>query len=193
MIVSSADGGSLTGGELVADEDSRLSLACELELGKPASQVSWWQLQSITSMPAVRSAAPVVKEWPQLVFGSLSANVDYMTTQGAENQLVGLHSRPLTDRDLSHLVDTSGRSSSGQFKHWTRVKDQVSLSIIGAEKIQASLQLSALSRHYQGGQFLCLASNNQLAPPLNQSIQISMNRKYSYMLSSHVRKKMMHD
>lgn len=47
----------------------------------------------------------------------------------------------------------------------------------GDSKPQSSLQLN-LARSNLGDEYLCLANNNQLSPPLNSSVKINMNCKY---------------
>lgn len=176
------------------DEDSRLSLVCELEAGRPASQVSWWRLQSITSIPAATTftgAIPASQKMMTTTMTSNSlANVDYLTTMSAdgdetfagestrtisENLFVGLHSRPLQADELPPSV-AGANHRPHKLKQWTRIKD-ISLSI--GDQIQATLQLSPLGRAYDGAEFLCLANNNQLALPLNSSVTLTMNRKFS--------------
>lgn len=203
----SAPAGSLTGAgagggapQIIGpfDENSRLSLVCELDAGKPASQVSWWQLSSVTSIPKSvvvstrrqQQQQQRQQQSPTVVITSNSlANFDYLTTMVADdagrsamgaNLFVGLHSRPFrgeagaVDDDIMGLVPLIGDGGQ-KLKHWNRVKD-ISLSI--DDKIQATLQLSPLSRAHQGAEFLCMANNNQLALPLNSSVILAMNCKF---------------
>lgn len=187
------------------DEDSRLGLICDVEPGRPASQVSWWQLTSVTSIPAKQKATstlsgqqyiksleqqqqqqqPAPTSTTSTITGNSLANVDYLTTISVDNEggemnlFLGMHSRPLKAADdwLAWQVWQAIVGAGGQYKlkHWTRVKD-VSLSI-GDKNIQATLQLSPLSRSYQGAEFLCLANNNQLGPPVNSTVSFNMNRE----------------
>lgn len=176
------------------NEDSTLTLTCEVgEPGEPAgTQISWWQLQSISPLSFgahTISAGTNKQNNKQATQSSQSLlsrlfegnKVEYLTTMTLESHqamtspssrdfFVALHSSAAQTNDNSLVLPFADGHS---LKRWIRVQQT---STAGSERPQSSIQLN-LARHNLGDEYLCLAKNNDLSPPLNSSIKINMNRK----------------
>lgn len=85
---------------------------------------------------------------------------------------------PFTSSDN---VANNGR----QLRHWRRADSQSVTSapvhghLISMKRLRATLQLASVNRSHLGAEFMCLASNNNISPPLNTTVRLDLNRKYS--------------
>lgn len=220
------------------NEDASITLTCEVsEPGEPAvTQVTWWQLQSVSALPvgisssaASKNAAPGStnlaasashsrnnqanrSHWLSraLSFGFVDDNnkvAEYLTTitleqtgTGAASNsyreyFVAFHNSHSIGNHMSENLLVLPFADGHSLKRWIKVQQtnsetQANQPVVATNTLlansanidmkqlpQSSLQLN-LARSNLGDEYLCLASNNDISPPLNSSVKINMNCKY---------------
>lgn len=89
---------------------------------------------------------------------------------------------------LSHFLESDQQLSLGnalnfQYKIWSKVRNSETTRRTQNSDdnpttlIQASLEIPRLTRADLGQEYMCLAKNNELVPPLNASIKLNLNCK----------------
>lgn len=216
------------------NEDATLTLTCEVsEPGEPAvTQVTWWQLQSVSALPLGISTSNSKNvaagntnlaasasynrnnqanrsHWLSraLSFGFADDNnkvAEYLTTITSEQTGTGAASDSYRDyfvalhnsqHSVGHISENSlvlPFADGHSLKRWIKVQQtnsesQSNQAIVSTNTLlanidmkqlpQSSLQLN-LARSNLGDEYLCLANNNDISPPLNSSVKINMNCKY---------------
>lgn len=175
------------------DEESRLALECEVDPGEPAAQVSWWKLVSVSSLPpehhfrAGRSKLP----YEFAIDSNIAPSDTILTTVTLEKDNHASLEAARSKRDYFVALHSSNTNPAflrsielpfndgHRLRHWARVREQVSSKDPLSGRVNSIMEISSLSRTNFGEEFICLARNNDLSAPLNASLKLDLNRKYS--------------
>lgn len=170
------------------DEDFRLELSCEVEPGETQTNLNWWQLKSVTTIPQPQHQKQLVKhrvaattsgppELPDqhLITMSLSAGEPSGDDVVRDYFVASQKATSSLSVDYSALTLPFNEISSVNYRlrHWAPVQDQV-LNTLNSERISSTIKLS-LARSNLGDEFLCLASNKAHTVLVNQTVRIDMN------------------